>query len=87
MSAWKTIETCPTNRSVLLYGTMLPFEGISSEGKPLVFTGYWDSIDEQWCTTGSTWTGPFFEPTHWTEIPAPPQPGESNARIIAGPSK
>jgi hypothetical protein len=25
--------------------------------------------------------------THWMPLPAPPLPGESNARIIAGPHK
>lgn len=68
---WQTMESAPTDRAILLYGTMRPFDEIKSEG-PLVFTGYWDSMDEQWCTTGSTWTGPFFDPTHWRPIPDPP---------------
>lgn len=68
---WQPIETAPRDKHLLLYGTQLPCEGINMAG-PVHFTGYWDAIDEAWCSTGSTWTGPFYEPTHWMPLPRPP---------------
>lgn len=69
---WRPIETAPRNRSVLLFGKMRPHEMFGSTEKLMVFSGYWDEIDTAWCSTGSTWTGPFFEPTHWMPLPLPP---------------
>lgn len=70
---WQPIETAPREgASVLLFGTQRPHDMITYEG-PQVFTGYFDPIDEACCATGSIWTGPFYDPTHWMPLPAPPE--------------
>jgi hypothetical protein len=74
MSDWQTIDSAPKDRGILLYGTQAyPMPELNLKG-PLVFSGYWDSIDEAWCASGSTWAGPFFDCTHWMEQPKPPVP-------------
>lgn len=71
---WRDIESAPRDAtSMLLYGRMHPFKGLKWS-KPLVFSGYWDEIDEAWCATSSTWEGPFFTPTKWMPLPLPPLP-------------
>ncbi len=69
---WKPIETAPHDRRVLLFGQLRPMEGLRVNG-PEVFTGYYDEIDSSWCGSGSTAEGPFYTPTHWQELPEPPQ--------------
>lgn len=70
---WRDIETAPKDGNALLYGVQLDHHAdqVHYQG-PLIFTGYWDAIDEAWCATGSTWEGPFFEPSHWMPLPEPP---------------
>ena len=72
---WQPIEEAQKDGPVLLFGRQsYPAEGcgVRYDGE-LVFSGYWDSIDEDWCSTGSSWTGPFFEPTHYRPLPPPPE--------------
>ena len=56
---------------VLLYGTQRHYVELD-ECRPQVFVGYWDSLDEAWCATGSTWRGPFYDVTRWANCPTPP---------------
>ena len=72
---WQPIETASKCDTLLLFGTMLPHHELSIAGA-FIFTGYWDEIDSSWCSTGSTWTGPFFKATHWMPLPAAPKEGE-----------
>lgn len=72
-NAWQPIETAPKDRHVLLFGKQNPMSVLRTDGS-LVFTGYWDAMDDAWCSSGSTWEGPFYEPTHWMPLPVPPQP-------------
>jgi len=72
MTVWRGIESAPRDGThVLLWGKQLPHEAVFVD-VPLVFVGYWDSIDEAWCSVGSTWSGPFYAPTDWAESPPPP---------------
>jgi hypothetical protein len=69
---WQPIETAPKDAPVLLFGMTNPDERMVRFKKPVVFSGYWESLDEAWCAHGSHWDGPFFQPTHWMPLPAPP---------------
>ena len=74
MTSWQDIGTCPRNDRVLLFAEQVP-SGNTDEPRwfgPMVLSGYYDPIDEAWCSEGSTWTGPFFKPTHWMPLPSPP---------------
>lgn len=31
--------------------------------------GYWDSLDGAWALSTTPWYGPFFNPTHYAELP------------------
>lgn len=70
---WQDIETAPDGQHLLLYGSQKAGndDGVRYSG-PIVFSGYFDEVDDAWCAHGSTWLGPFFEPTHW--MPLPPAP-------------
>ncbi len=68
---WKPIESAPKDRRILLFGQMRPVEGLRMKG-PEVFTGYYDEIDSAWCGSGATASGPWYDPTHWMELPSPP---------------
>lgn len=70
-SKWRPIKTAPKDRVVLLFGSQRPCELIRADGK-FVFSGYWDHLDAAWCATGTTYCGPFYKPTHWQPLPAPP---------------
>lgn len=74
MSEWRPIASAPKDgASLLLYGRQTqPHPDVDHGPKSFVFTGYWDPIDDGWCSSSSTWQGPFFEPTHWMPLPAPP---------------
>jgi hypothetical protein len=73
MMTWRPIETAPKDRHLLLFGGQKPpFRGVTYYD-PLVFSGYWDSIDQAWCAHGSTAEGPFFHATHWQPLPAVPE--------------
>lgn len=73
MSEWQPIESAPQDgRQVLLFGTQNEFADIAMKGA-FVFTGYWDRFDESWCSTATTWRGPFYHPTHWQPLPEPPK--------------
>lgn len=75
---WRAIETAPKDGVILLYGLLDPHpddrELHAQLDKPRRVTGFWDDVDEAWCPVGSTWTGPWFEPTHWMPLPLPPAP-------------
>ena len=73
VTGWQPIETAPKDQSVLLYGKSDDtFTSEVSFPHPVVFSGYWCSLDGAWCTTGSSWVGPFMKPTHWQPLPEPP---------------
>lgn len=72
MGEWQPIETAPRDgSSVLLFGEQEPHFAIGAQGS-FVFSGYWDMMDEAWCSTASLWNGPFYKPTHWTPLPSSP---------------
>lgn len=65
---WQPIETAPmTGEPVLLYGKTVYY------ANPIVFSGYWERLDESWCAHGSHWDGPFFDVTHWMPLPEAPK--------------
>lgn len=74
---WRPIEEAPKDGAtqLLLFGEQedRPRDMVHMKGAR-VFSGYWDAIDEAWCSTGSTWAGPFYNPTHWRPLPDPPEP-------------
>lgn len=73
------MESAPKNRTILVYGrpTDVASLGISYFAAA-AYTASWDAIDESFVLSGESWVGPFIEPTHWQERPAPPAdlPGE-----------
>ena len=71
MSEWQPIETAPKGELILLHGTQDKHEMVNMGG-PVTFAGYWDACDGAWCSVGSTWSGPFYTPTHWMRLPSPP---------------
>lgn len=70
---WRPISSAPKDAYVMLYGPQIPNTGGVSFSGPLVFSGYWDPLDEAWCAHGSDWAGPWFRPTHWAELPSKPK--------------
>jgi hypothetical protein len=76
VSEWQPIETAPKDCVSLLYGDLDPHPSDRHLHPrvlgPMRVTGYWDSIDDAWSIVGSTWTGPWFKPTHWMPLPDPP---------------
>ena len=73
---WKAIETAPRDgTSVLVFGRPTDIEGCEFTA-PGVHAAYWDSIDSCFCLKGSTWLGPFIEPSHWMPLPAHPDDGK-----------
>lgn len=74
MSGWQDVSTAPKDRHLLLCGQQIPDNSGVRFGGVIVTSGYWDGIDSSWCMTGSTWQGPFIEPTHWMPLPEPPTP-------------
>lgn len=81
---WQPIETAPKEG-----GHILLFASQKGEGSDVhwngtfVTSGYWDGVDEAWCATGSNWTGPFLEPTHWMPLPPPPSALENRGQGLA----
>lgn len=69
------MENAPRDRVLLLYGNLY---GMSEQGHPnglIRVCGYWDTIDEAWALTDTTWAGPFIKPVAWREAPeSPPLP-------------
>lgn len=83
---WQPIETAPKGRYVLLYG--LPWEQGDcpfGAGKLKTFIEEWwervsDTQKELQSRAVDEWEGEFsFTPTHWAELPMPPD--AHNARI------
>lgn len=77
MSEWRDIGTAPKDGThLLLWGLLDPIpaqrELYSGLGRPTCVIGCWDAIDEAWAVHGGTWLGPFFKPTHYQTLPAPP---------------
>jgi hypothetical protein len=73
MVEWKRLgKRIPSGR-LLLYGKTSHANpsGVSIK-KEVIFTGYYDEIDRSWCADGSHWDGPFFDVTHYAEIPEGP---------------
>lgn len=83
---WKTIDTAPKDALILLYGLLRPHpeqaELYGGLDRPTRAAGYWDEIDGAWCVAGSTWLGPWFDPTAWTDLPPPPVPSQSSRPIL-----
>jgi hypothetical protein len=70
---WHTIETAPMDGThILLFGRQRPHDMLRPTG-PVVFSGYWNFFDEAWCSTASTWTGPFYDASYWMPLPVPPR--------------
>lgn len=66
---------------VLLFANIPPVtsdDGVTLLGysEPQIVSGYWDAIDEAWCTTVSTVFGPFVAPLAWLPLPPAPEGGE-----------
>lgn len=76
MTEWQDISTAPKDDLVLLYGKLRPHpDNVQLYGDwdmRCRCVACWDDIDEDWCPVGSTWEGPWFEPTHWMPLPPPP---------------
>ena len=69
---WQPIETAPKDGSdVLLFAHIPPTEFLGFN-EPQIVTGYFDKMDDGWCTTVPTVFGIFVTPTHW--MPLPPAP-------------
>lgn len=67
---WQPIETAPKDgTAVLLYAAVPPRMAV-----PIVMPGFFDEMDDVWCSTLDTVDSPFVDPTHWQ--PLPPPPGE-----------
>lgn len=74
---WKPAQTAPKIGMILIWGNLVPHpekEVLYSHQRLTFAVGYWDSIDEAWTTTSSTWKGPWIDPIRWTEMPASPNP-------------
>jgi len=74
MSEWQDISTAPKDTTIMIYGPQVgkSKSDLCGWDGSIVSSGYWDGIDQSWCVTGSTWRGPFMNPTHWMPLPAPP---------------
>ena len=79
---WQPIETAPKCKPILLYGKLRPHpddQELYAHWDMLCrAVGFWDDIDEDWCPVGSTWKGPWLEPTHWMPLPPPPTKADSD---------
>lgn len=77
---WSDIESASKDEVVLLYGKLRPHPDnlhlYSGWDMNCRCVGYWDHIDEDWCPVGSTWEGPWIEPTHWMPLPPAPEAGQ-----------
>jgi hypothetical protein len=70
---WKRInKDTPRDRHLLLIGTQIHHNSVNIKGE-IVFSGYWDEIDGGWCSTGSTWEGPFYNVRLWANLPEIPK--------------
>lgn len=76
--AWQDVSTAPKEGHVLLFASQIGEASDVHWRGSFATTGYWDGVDEAWCATGSNWTGPFLEPTHWRPIPPPPVGSDHN---------
>jgi hypothetical protein len=62
VQGWQPIETAPRDGFILLYGEHGQISG--PDGQCLVanfvgtFCGYWDPIDQEWCSTATTFSAP-----------------------------
>lgn len=74
---WQPIETAPKDSLILLWGLLQPHGDdahlYAQLDAPRRVAGYWCEIDEAWAVAGSTWLGPWFDPTHWQPLPEPPE--------------
>ena len=76
MAGWLPIETAPVGALVLLYGRVPDLSPEHPQGRIRV-TGYKDAADQVWHLLTPGWDGPTFEPTHWAEVPPPPDDGRA----------
>lgn len=76
---WQPISSAPKDQTILLYGKLRPHPDKAhlypDWDMMCRCAGYWDDIDDDWCPVGSTWEGPWIEPTKWQPLPPPPQEG------------
>lgn len=77
--AWQGMDSAPKDELILLWGYLDPIpdqrELYVYLERPTRVAGYWEDIDQSWAVMGSTWEGPFFNPTHWMPLPPPPAEG------------
>lgn len=71
---WRPIKDAPKDGTVILLWGKLRDPGLTewhSTGK-LRVVGYWDHVDSAWSLVSTPWTGPFFDPVCWAELPDAP---------------
>jgi hypothetical protein len=76
MSAWQTMESAPKDGTWFLAYWRDEMAVVRKTER-----GAWED------SSYTTWCEAWDLPQCWMPLPAPPLPGESNARIIAGPHK
>lgn len=72
--AWQSMADAPRDRPVLLLGKLCG--QAVNQGHPtglIRAVGYWDTVDEAWALTDTTWEGPFMAPVAWAELPDLPR--------------
>lgn len=79
MSEWKPIETAPKDRVILLWGAIVPHKDdrelyhYAALVEPTLHVGHWDAVDGEWCSSVSTYKGPWIAPLAWQPAPDIPE--------------
>lgn len=78
MTEWQPIETAPRDYKQTIVWQPKAFDTFEAGQRmatspPGPYNAHWDEVDQAWCLSGGTWTGPFLEPTHWMPLPEPPK--------------
>lgn len=71
--AWQSMKSAPKDKHILLYGIVTGGDdSVKFTDKPMMLTGYYDMIDDAWCSTTASWNGPFIKAIAWMELPESP---------------